>query len=117
VTGRGISGSDVWDMILEAVEARFGTSSAPEPTEWFSDNGLPYTARDTRCFTARLNLAPCFTPIGETASRRSNGVNLLRTGALTDTTGSLVSGDASILRGMASCATYSMVARQAQKSR
>lgn len=72
VTGGGISGSDVRDIMLEAVEARFGTTRAPSPIEWLSDNGSPYTAKDTRRFAGQLNLAPCFTPI---ASPESNGIS------------------------------------------
>ena len=40
--------------------------------EWLSDNGSPYTARDTRIFAAQLNLTACFTPV---ASPESNGVS------------------------------------------
>lgn len=71
MTGGGISGLDVRDMMLEAVETRFGTARAPSPIEWLSDNGSPYTAKDTRRFGAQLNLAPCFTPV---ASPESNGI-------------------------------------------
>ena len=45
VAGGGISGSVVRDMMLEAVEARFGDSRTPAPIERLSDNGSPYTAR------------------------------------------------------------------------
>ena len=34
-------------MMLEAVETRFGTLRTTHPLEWLSDNGSPYTARDT----------------------------------------------------------------------
>jgi putative transposase len=71
VAGAGISGSDVRDMMLEAFEARFGDCRAPEPVEMLSDNGSPYTARETRVFAAQLGLKPCFTPV---ASPESNGV-------------------------------------------
>lgn len=71
VSGAGISGSDVRDMMLEAVETRFGTTRAPHPIEHLSDNGSPYTAKDTRDFAAALNLAPCFTPV---RSPESNGI-------------------------------------------
>lgn len=37
-----------------------------------SDNGPPYTARDTRIFAAQLNLIACFTPV---ASPETNGVS------------------------------------------
>jgi putative transposase len=71
VAGAGISGSDICDMMLEAVEKRFATIRAPTPIEWLSDNGSPYTARKTRLFAAQLNLVPCFTPV---ASPESNGL-------------------------------------------
>jgi transposase InsO family protein len=45
-TGAGISGSDIRDMMLEAVEARFGDIRAAHPVEWLSDNGSIYTARE-----------------------------------------------------------------------
>ena len=72
VSGAGISGSDVRDMMLEAVETRFGTTRAPHPIEHLSDYGSRYTAKDTRDFAAALNLAPCFTPI---SSPESNGIS------------------------------------------
>ena len=58
VCGAGISGSDVRDMMLEAVEKRFGAVRAPHPVEHLSDNGSPYTAKETRDFAAALNLVP-----------------------------------------------------------
>ena len=51
-TGAGISGSDIRDMMLEAVETRFGDLRAPHPVEWLSDNGSIYTARETRLFSS-----------------------------------------------------------------
>lgn len=72
VTGGGISGSDVRDMMLEAVETRFGDLRAPSPIEWLSDNGSPYTATQTRRFADQLNLIPRFTPV---ASPESNGMS------------------------------------------
>jgi transposase InsO family protein len=71
LAGAGISGSDVRDMMLEAVEKRFGCCRAPDPVEFLSDNGSPYTARKTRIFAAQLGLKSCFTPV---ASPESNGV-------------------------------------------
>jgi putative transposase len=72
LTGAGISGSDVRDMLLEAVERRFGTHRAPEVIEVLSDNGSPYIARETRTFARQLGLKPCFTPVG---SPQSNGIS------------------------------------------
>jgi transposase InsO family protein len=72
VANAGISGSDVRDMMLEAVEKRFGAHRAPHPVEMLSDNGSPYTARDTRIFASQLGLRPCFTPV---KSPESNGIS------------------------------------------
>jgi putative transposase len=72
VSGAGISGSDVRDMMLEAVERRFGSVRAPHPIEHLSDNGSPYTAKETRDFATALNLVPCFTPV---KSPESNGMS------------------------------------------
>lgn len=72
VSGAGISGSDIRDMMLEAVEQRFGSMRAPHPVEHLSDNGSPYTAKETRDFATALNLVPCFTPV---KSPQSNGMS------------------------------------------
>ena len=72
VANAGVSGSDVRDMMPEAVEKRFGSIRAPHPVEWLSDNGSHYTAIDTGRFAAQLNLNPCFTPA---ASPESNGMS------------------------------------------
>ena len=72
VSGAGISGSDVRDMMLEAVERRFSSVRAPHPIEHLSDNGSPYTAKETRDFATALNLVPCFTPV---KSPESNGMS------------------------------------------
>ena len=71
VANAGISGSEVRDMMLAAVEARFQDTRAPRRIEFLSDNGSPYTAKETRDFAGALNLEPCFTPV---ASPESNGV-------------------------------------------
>ena len=70
VVGMGISDSQVRDLMLETVEKRFGTPRAPMPVEWLSDNGLPFTAKDTRDFATQLNLVPCFTPVASPESDR-----------------------------------------------
>ena len=72
VAGAGISGSDVRDMMLAAVERRFGADRAPHPIEHLSDNGSCYTAKDTRDFAAALGLISCFTPV---RSPESNGMS------------------------------------------
>ena len=58
-------------MMLEAVEKRFGSTRASHSVEHLSDNGSPYTAKETRDFAAALNLMPCFTPV---KSPESNGL-------------------------------------------
>ena len=42
------------------------------PRASLSDNGSPYTAKETRDFAAALNLVPCFTPV---RSPESNGMS------------------------------------------
>ena len=71
VAGAGISGSDVRDMLLEAVEQRFGDLRAPHRVEFLANNGSPYTALATRRFATQLGLVPYFTPV---ASPQSNGI-------------------------------------------
>lgn len=71
VVNAGISGSDIRDMMLEAVEARFGSYRTPHPLEMLSDNGSPYVAKDTRIFARQLGLKPCYTPV---KSPQSNGI-------------------------------------------
>jgi transposase InsO family protein len=56
VANAGISGDMVRDMMLDAVEKRFGAVRTPHPIEWLSDNGNCYTAKDTRDFAAALNM-------------------------------------------------------------
>jgi transposase InsO family protein len=71
VVGSGISGGMIRDLMLEAVEKRFGGLRAPQALEWLTDNGSAYTALETRDFAAALNLVPCFTPV---QSPQSNGI-------------------------------------------
>lgn len=72
VVNAGISGSEVRDIMLEAVEKRFGTCQAPALIEMLTDNGSPYTARETRIFARQIGLKPCFTPV---RSPQSNGIS------------------------------------------
>jgi putative transposase len=72
VANAGINGSDIRDMMLEAVEMRFKAHRVPQPVEMLSDNGSPYTAKDTRVFARQLGLKPCFTPV---KSPQSNGIS------------------------------------------
>mgnify|MGYP002651209436 FL=1 len=72
VVNAGVSGSDIRDLMLEAVERRFGTYRAPAVIEMLSDNGSPYIAKDTQVFARQLGLKPCFTPV---QSPQSNGIS------------------------------------------
>lgn len=71
-TTAGISGDDVRDLMVAAVEHRFGrVNHLPQPIEWLSDNGSPYVARDTRSFARDIGLLPRTTPL---ESPQSNGM-------------------------------------------
>lgn len=72
VANAGISGSDVRDIMLEAVEHRFGAHRAPSVIEMLSDNGSPYVAKETRIFARQIGLKPCFTLV---QSPQSNGIS------------------------------------------
>ena len=71
-TTGGIDSSDIRDLMIESVERRFGLiDRLPKPIEWLSDNGSPYTARETRALARDIGLVPCATPI---QSPQSNGM-------------------------------------------
>lgn len=72
VVNAGISGSDIRDLLLEAVERRFSALRAPSVIEVLTDNGSPYIAKDTQIFARQLGLKPCFTPV---RSPQSNGMS------------------------------------------
>jgi hypothetical protein len=62
----------VRDMMLEAVEYRFGASRTPTPIEMLTDNSSAHTARETRIFARQIGLKSCFTPV---KSPQSNGIS------------------------------------------
>jgi putative transposase len=70
-TTGGISGDLVRDLMVEAVEARFGSALPKQSIEWLTDNGSPYIARDTRSFAREIGLEPVTTAI---QSPQSNGM-------------------------------------------
>jgi putative transposase len=71
-TTGGISGDDVRDLMVAAVESRFGrVNRLPEEIEWLSDNGSPFVASDTRRFAREVGLMPLTTPF---KSPQSNGM-------------------------------------------
>jgi transposase InsO family protein len=71
-TTGGHSGDVVRDVMLAAVENRFGNAlKAPADIEWLTDNGSGYTADKTRSFAASIGLKPLTTPV---CSPQSNGM-------------------------------------------
>ncbi|MGF6293041.1 transposase InsO family protein [Paraburkholderia youngii] len=71
-TTGGHSGDVVRDVMLAAIEHRFGNvSKAPEQIEWLSDNGSGYIAEKTRTFASGIGLKPLTTPV---CSPQSNGM-------------------------------------------
>lgn len=72
VAHAGVSGEMVRDLMVEAVEKRFGGMRTPHPVEWLSDNGSAYIARETATTAAALGLRLAFTPV---RSPQSNGIS------------------------------------------
>jgi putative transposase len=71
-TTEGIKGDDVRDLMVVAVEQRFGqVNRLPATIEWLSDNGSCYTATETRKFARDIGLLPLTTPV---ESPQSNGM-------------------------------------------
>ena len=71
VANAGISGEMVRDLMVAAVERRFGTTRTPHAVEWLSDNGSAYIAKDTADTARALGLRLLFTPV---RSPESNGM-------------------------------------------
>jgi len=72
VAQAGISGEMVRDLMVTALERRFGTTKVPQPVEWLSDNGSAYIAKDTADTARSLGLTLLFTPV---RSPESNGMS------------------------------------------
>ncbi len=71
-TTGGIRGEDVRDLMVAAVEHRFGRiNRLPVTIEWLTDNGSCYIAGDTRSFARDIGLEPRTTPV---ESPQSNGM-------------------------------------------
>jgi putative transposase len=70
-TTKGIDAGLVGDLMMQAVEYRFGDAGPPSEIEWLSDNGSCYTAAETRSFAKLLGLKPVTTPV---TSPQSNGM-------------------------------------------
>jgi putative transposase len=63
-TIKGIDAALVGDLIMQAVENRFGPyGKPPEHIEWVTDNGSCYKAAETRSFSKQLRLKPVTTPV------------------------------------------------------
>jgi len=63
-TTEGIQGKDVRDLIVAAVEHRFGlVNRLPQTIEWLSDNGSCYIVGETKAFAREIGLEPRTTPI------------------------------------------------------
>lgn len=72
-SSRGLPGEPVRDMLVEGVEARFGTTKVDEgiALEFLSDNGGAFRARDTHTLVKELGIRPVHTPV---CSPQSNGM-------------------------------------------
>ena len=71
-TTGGIGGEEVRDLMVAAVEHRFGrVNRLPRTVEWLTDNGSGYVARETR----GIGLEPRTTPL---ESPQSNGMSRAR---------------------------------------
>jgi putative transposase len=71
-TTKGIDAGLIGDLMMQAVEKRFGSNDKPSKTiEWLTDNGICYTADETRSFAKELGVKPVTTPV---TSPQSNGM-------------------------------------------
>ena len=71
-TTEGIKGEDVRDLMVGALEHRFGRVNRLQATiEWLTDNGSCYVAHETRRFARDIGLEPLTTPV---ESPQSNGM-------------------------------------------
>ncbi|ACD54469.1 transposase for IS2, orfB (plasmid) [Escherichia coli 53638] len=71
VTTGGFNSETVQDVMLGAVERRFGNALPSSPVEWLTDNGSCYRANETRQFARMLGLEPKNTAV---RSPESNGI-------------------------------------------
>lgn len=71
-TTEGIKSEDVQDLVITAVENRFGRiNTLPKPIEWLTDNGSCFIAKDTKSLLLDIGMEPRSTPI---RSPQSNGM-------------------------------------------
>ena len=63
-TTEGIKGEDVRDLIITAVQSRFGqVNRLPKTIEWLSDNGSCFIAHETKAMARDIGLEPRATPV------------------------------------------------------
>lgn len=67
----GYDKETVQDVMLGALEKRFGQHLLSEALEWLTDNGSAYIVHETLAFAPMLGLEPCMTAV---RSPESNGI-------------------------------------------
>jgi transposase InsO family protein len=72
-SSRGLPGEPVRDMLIEAVETRFGDVKVDDGVEleFLSDNGGAFRAKETHTLAKELGIKPIHTPV---CSPQSNGM-------------------------------------------
>jgi putative transposase len=71
-TTEGIKSEDVQDLVITAVENRFGqVNRLPETIEWLTDNGSCFIAQDTKSMLKHIGMEARTTPV---RSPESNGM-------------------------------------------
>jgi putative transposase len=76
-TTEGIKSEDVQDLVITAVENRFGRintlpkNTLPKPIEWLTDNGSCFITKDMKSLLIDIGMEPCSTPV---RSPQSNGM-------------------------------------------
>jgi putative transposase len=72
-TTKGIDAGLVGNLMMLAVEKRFGSTGKPPKTiEWLADNGSCYTAAKSRRFAKQLGIKPVITTV---TSAQSHGMD------------------------------------------
>jgi len=67
----GVTGENIREMLLGAVEERFGKAECPHTIQLLSDNGPQFTSRETVHFASSIGFQVCTTP---SYSPESNGM-------------------------------------------
>lgn len=71
-TTEGIKSEDVQDLVVTAVENRFGRiNMLAEPIQWLTDNGSCFIAKNTASLLRDIGMEQCRTPV---RSPQSNGM-------------------------------------------